>query len=102
MLIHAFNKNMSSNEMITELIFTIAAARADGENLLRFNYSAEDAERMIKAACKELKVLKRRGAIQLFATAKNFEARDTEAEFLLNKYPSLDGLSENIFIFVKL
>ncbi len=102
MTVYNFDKNMTSADIATELIFRIATSRADGENLLRFNFLAESSERMLKAACKELKALKRRGAIQLFATAEDFDCRATEAEFLLNKFPTLNELSENNFVLVKL
>lgn len=102
MRVYNFDKKTAPSGIVTELVFTIACARADGENLLRFNFLEGDTEREMKVAQKELKALKRRGAVQLFATFEDFEKADTEAEFLLNKFPTLEELDAENFILVKL
>ena len=77
-------------EAETETVFIIAVARADGASCVKFTFS-EDSERVEPAVRKALRALKRRGSIQMLAGREDFDEMTTEAEFLLNKFPEIDG-----------
>ncbi len=97
----------------TEIIYEIAASRADGVDLIRINFSYNendvgntDFKKLISSVIKLLKAMKQKGTIQFFATADSFRLSTTEAVFLQNKYPELFSVSpktENgAFIYVKI
>ncbi len=94
-----------------ELRFVIAGARADGEELLRFDIprseSKKEHNKYMSSLTKILKQMKDERLIQLYAMEKHFEGSTMEAEYLLNKYPTvfLCGHTDNAaadFIYVKL
>ena len=92
----------------TEIKFSVATARAEKVELLRFDLARdpESLGRAYNAASKLLRRMKGQGNIQFIATSKSFTDSNAEAEFLINKYPEY---IENIptgdgeaYIFVKL
>ncbi len=99
---------------ITEITYEVAACRADGAGLIRFNISYGDtAEAMIEtqktvsALIRCLKGMKQKGSIQFIATPADFKTGTTETSFLYNKYPELFATAPicaegESFIFVKL
>ncbi len=102
-------KSIRTADLDTEIKFSIASARADNLELLRFDIR-RDAEEFLKSYNSALRVLKRMktaGQIQFFATPSSFSNSNPEAEFLINKYPAY---MENIptvsdgeaYIYVKL
>ncbi len=99
-----------TSEPAVELRFLIAGIRADGEELVRFDIPRADTKkeqsRRMNAIIKTLKAMKEERLIQLYAAERHFETSSTEAEYLLNKYPTvfLCGLTDNEsadFIYVK-
>jgi hypothetical protein len=92
----------------TEIKFSVATARAENVELLRFDLAREeDFLKSFNAALKVLKKMKNNGQIQFIATPSAFSNSDREAEFLMNKYPeylsNIPGCTEkNGFLFVKL
>lgn len=93
----------------TEIKFSIATARADKTELLRFDVKRdeESSGRTFNSAVKVLKKMKNQGHIQFIATPKSFANANAEAEFLINKYPGyIDNMSKccdgEVYIFVKL
>ena len=93
----------------TEIKFSIATARAENTELLRFDIKRDEESymRVYNAAVKVLKKMKSLSHIQFIAPPKAFIDSNAEAEFLINKYPEQ---MENIpkcgdgegYIFVKL
>ena len=77
----------------TEIMYEIAASRADGVDLIRLNmFTPEDAmecKRMVSSVVRLMKSLKQKGSIHFFATELDFKISSTEAIFLNNKYPTL-------------
>ncbi len=96
----------------TEIMFEIAAARADRTELLRINILNEETtddsyKKLLSAMKKILKSMKADGRIQFFASEESFKAQTTEAVFLQNKYPDLFDLSKNLgggkgFVYIKI
>ena len=109
--------NLRSNgtdTVATEIMYEIAAARADGVELVRFNISiGEDTEessemkKIVSSATRLLKNMKQKGSIQFIATPDSFKSGSMESSFLYNKYPELFENSDiraedKNYIFVKL
>lgn len=94
------------DSMTTEIMFEVAAARADGNELIRLNINNVET-RLYDGAIKLLKNMKQKGLIQFFATEKSFSNGSTEAIFLMNKYQDNISLTDNesgevSFIYVKI
>ncbi len=104
--------NLASDRPVdidTEIKFSIAIARAEKIELLRFDLerNGEDFLKSFNAALKVLKKMKNNGQIQFIATPFAFSNSDREAEFLINKYPeylnNIPSCTEKSgFLFVKL
>ena len=77
----------------TEIMYEIAASRADGVDLIRLNIEtpidANECKRMISSVVRLMKNMKQKGSIHFFATELDFKIGSTEAHFLSNKYPTL-------------
>ena len=107
-------RSVSADAVATEIMYEIAAARADGVELIRFDISYSDGsktmidgKRIISSAIRVLKGMKQRGSVQFIATPESFENGSTESSFLYNKYPSIFETAPTVrdgesFIFVKL
>lgn len=97
-------KSESVDSMTTEIMFEVAGARADGNELIRLNINNDDG-RLFDSAVKLLKNMKQKGLIQFFATEQSFAKGRTEASFLLNKYGDaliVENSGEEPFIYVKI
>ena len=83
-------RSTSQDGVGTEIMYEIAACRADGADLIRINIAecAEDVEtkRLFSAVIRLLRNMKEKGALQFFATRVDFISGTTEAVFLQNKY----------------
>lgn len=97
----------------TEIMYEIAACRADGVDLIRINISYDEDggnntefKRIISVIIKLLRNMKQKGSVQFFATADSFRLATTEAVFLQNKYPGLFSVqpeaNDGAFIYVKI
>ena len=94
------------DSMTTEIMFEVAGARADGNELIRLNIN-NDETKLYDSAIKLLKNMKQKGLIQFFATEKSFVNGSTEASFLMNKYQDNISLGDNkggevSYIYVKI
>ena len=94
------------DSMTTEIMFEVAGARADGNELIRLNINNDEAK-LYDGAIKLLKSMKQKGLIQFFATEKSFSNGSTEASFLINKYQDSISLGDNnggeaSYIYVKI
>ena len=92
--------------MTTEIMFEVAGARADGNELIRLNINNDEAK-LYDGAIKLLKNMKQKSLIQFFATEKSFLNGSTEASFLMNKYQDSISLDDNnggevSYIYVKI
>lgn len=103
--------NENSSDISVELRFAIASERAGGCELLRIdilkNENKKEQEKLLASINKLLKQMKEERLIQFFATKKNFDLSTMEAEFLLNKYPSvfICDLTDNPsadFVYIKI
>ena len=99
-------KSENIDSMTTEIMFEVAGARADGNELIRLNINNDEAK-LYDGAIKLLKNMKQKGLIQFFATEKSFSNGSTEASFLINKYQDSISLSDNegreaSYIYVKI
>ena len=86
----------------TEILYSIASARASGADFVGLNIKAENAEKIKSTATKVLRAAKKQEKIQLFASSLDLTTTTTEAQYLNNKYPDLansciDGV-ETIFV----
>ena len=106
-------KSSNRESAVTELLYEIAAARAEGAELIRFNICKRDSDeddvypKIWTSIVRTLKGMKKEGRIQFFASKDSFMNLNTEAVFLINKYSDLfktDPSSNNKkdFIYVKL
>ena len=96
----------------TEIMYEIAAARADRAELLRINVSNDETndvspKKRFSSLLRILKNMKSDGRIQFFATKESFALFNTEAVFLQNKYPDHFDFTnlledEEHFIYIKL
>ena len=94
----------SSKDIHTEIYFEIASARAEKCEVIRLEYdlSSEKNEALIISTLKKMKA---NSAIQFFATNSNFKQSNTEAVFLINKYPEIfnEEFNENShYLYVKI
>jgi len=97
------------DDLITELMFELASARADKIELVRLNVTHTDMtfKKTVNTVLKVLKNMKSNGRIQFFATKDSFEISSTEAVFLNNKYPDIfanipDLIENTTYFYVKL
>ena len=89
-----------------EMIYSVASERQNKVDLIRFDVPRLESGAKNKAhesAVKAAKLLKRLGNIQLYATEESFALFNTEAKYLLNKYPDIeerrpDGQIDYIFV----
>ena len=100
-------REKDSHSLVTEANFEIAAARADGAELIRLETSdfSGDNVKSLNSLIKLMRSMKETRKIQFFATADSFNSNATEAVFLTNKYPDIfaDIPSEYTdYIYVKL
>ena len=79
--------------MSTEILYSVASARAMGEELVEL-ICQNDGGKSEKSAVKIVKELKKQGKIKVYALAKDIEGQSKESEYLLNKYPTLRNYSE--------
>lgn len=104
-------KSETSAALKSEMLFEIASERVSGTEIIRFNIYNRGNDsvflRLTTAAKKHVRSFKSRGFIQFFATGESFLSNETEAKFLLNKYPEL--FKENalesekgFFLYIKL
>lgn len=100
-------------DLITETMFELASARADGVEIVRFNMpllheeAGNLAKKNLNVVLKTLKNMKVTGQIQFFATPDSFKSSSTEAIFLLNKYPDIfentkDERDTDTYIYIKI
>ena len=73
----------------TEILYSIASARASGADFVGLNIAGESAEKIKLAATKVLRAAKKQEKIQLFASSEELATTTTEAQYLNNKYPDL-------------
>ena len=86
----------------TEILYSIASARALGADFLGLNIVGENTEKIKMTATKVLRAAKKQEKIQLFESSFDLSSSSTEAQYLNNKYPDLiksckDGI-ETIFV----
>ena len=98
-------------DILTEILYEIASARADGAELLRINIPSGDSfslplKRRHSVLTRIFKNMKNSKRIQFFATNESFAGQNTEAVFLQNKYPehflNAGVDEETTFIYIKL
>ena len=99
----------NTDTFVTELKFEIAIARSDQYRLLRVEIleaqGSDSIAKFYSSVKKELKLMKQKGIIQLFAFPESFENNTTESVFLINKYPeyvNIDDLEMGKFLFLLL
>lgn len=81
------------DDIKTEVMYEVASAHAAGCELIRLNITKDEElgyhKRAMTSLIKCLKTMKGSGMIQFFATLDSFEQGNTEAQFLINKYPDI-------------
>ena len=97
--------------LTTEIMYEIAAARADGAELLRIEMPTDEDnasahKKLSSSLIRLLKGMKDEGRIQFFATRDKFDSQSTEAVFLQNKYPEHfeynNSESQAEYVYIKL
>ena len=79
----------------TEIMFSVASARAQGIDFLKIDILGEKAAGIKSASSKLLRSLKKQGRIQLFVDVRELGGVSTEAQYLTNKYPEIPDLFAN-------
>ncbi len=82
----------TADDSVSELLFALAQAKADGAELLRVGFR-EDAA-LPAGLLRRLKQLLRVGKIAGFATDRDFAEKNGSAGYFLNKYPDLAAGTE--------
>jgi hypothetical protein len=101
-------KARNLDSALTEIMFEIAGAKADGCELARINIIHVDGENDLSVAklydgvIKILKNMKAKKLLQFYAVKESFEKPSTEGRFLINKYPDISTEGEGYWIYVKL
>ena len=107
-------RSCAPDAAVTEIMFEIAACRADGVELIRFNISYGNAMesmnevgKILSTLLRTLKSMKQKGSIQFIATPDSLKNGSTESSFIYNKYPSIFSSAPSCadgerFIFVKI
>ena len=97
-------KTYSSTTAETEILYSIASARATGADFVGLNIVGENPEKIKLAALKILRSAKKQEKILLFAPSYDLSSTTTEAQYLNNKYPDLiNSCSADVeTIFVKI
>ena len=78
-------------DLDTEIRFNIANARQDKAELIRLilpTVDEPDIKRIANCVLKIIRSMMKADLIQFFINEKDINSASTEAEFLLNKYPS--------------
>lgn len=87
-------RGTDADTLYTEILYALAVARTGGETLVRlviFPEEGADGEKLSLAAARHLRRLKRERKIGVYVYAEALSSDSTEAAYLLNKYPTLDG-----------
>jgi hypothetical protein len=96
----------TSNQIVTEIRFTVASARAVGNDLifLKINPASEKEGTVATSVIKNLKTLKKEGKIDFFAGREAFLNATPEGDYLKNKFPEVRSLidTEDFFLLVKM
>ena len=83
----------------TELLYAVAAKKAEKGGLVCFSFVYED-ERLCRAAVAQarrtLKDAKKRGTVGLYVFSESFGIESTEMEYLKNVYPTIEEREELI------
>lgn len=83
----------NADHITTEIMFFITSAKTLGYDIIKLNVksieSKELNEKRKTVSDKILKSLKKKGMIQLYISASDFESTSTEYVYLVNKYPDL-------------
>ena len=102
-------KEKTASSCLTEMMYEVASARAEGIGLLKLIIADDSAEnkKIVSSIIRRLKQMKQSNQIQLFVTPDAFFKGATEAVFLLNKYPNisisdLEFKEAENFIYVKI
>ena len=99
-----------ADKMKTEIMYEVASAHAAGIELVRFNIAKGEEDstyrRALSSATKILKDMKQSDTIRFFATHASLAQMNTEASFLINKYPDIfdtvpEETDEYGFIYVR-
>lgn len=94
------------SQIVTEIRFTVASARAGGNDLILLKIKSDTAKEGSVASLmlKNLKTLKKESKIDFFAGREDFENGTPEAGYLKNKFPDVAGLvnTEEFFLLIKL
>ena len=85
-------KTTTSVLMRTEVLYSVASARATGDELTEILYPNDG--RGERNTVKVMKELKKQGRIKVYVLAKDINGQSKEAEYLLNKYPELKDYRE--------
>ena len=105
-------RSLTPDGALTEIMYEIATARADGVDLIRINFQCCDVEesfdskKLLSLVIRLLKTMKQNGSIHFFATLDSFARSTTEAVFLHNKYPEFFSVQPKVengeFVYIKL
>ena len=74
--------------MRTEILYSVASARANEYELVEFIYS-NDGGKSESNVLKVVRELKKQGKVKVYTLARDIDGQSKEAEYLLNKYPEL-------------
>ena len=95
-------KGDNTQNINTELYFELASARAEKCEVvvISIESSAEKSESLVVSALKKMKGV---ASIQFYASPESFNIANTEANYLLNKYPDVfssigDGCYQYIYV----
>ena len=86
-------KSVTATLLRTEILYSVASARACGEELVELICPSVDSK-CENNVIKVMKELKKQGRIKVYSAARDLHDQSKEAEYLLNKYPEIKLLAE--------
>lgn len=83
-------ENESYDGIITEIRYIVATARANERELLSIKLDSSDKiSKSLSMLIKALRLMKKEGKIDFFASIEDFALGNAEASYLMNKFPDI-------------
>ncbi len=82
--------NLEEKNILGFISFSLATAKHTNFTLIRFVFSNDSTENLLKQFFTKLKQLKRAGKLECYIDFKALTSGTTEAVYMLNKYPALE------------
>ena len=97
-------ESLAADQIETEVRFVIASARATSNSLIHLTAEGEIDGKIYTDLQKLLKLIKKQGKIDFFASKEDFSDHSAKASYLMNKFPEVSDVihSDHFFIIIKI